>query len=124
MTTESTSADDATRRDGSALSEGLGAGERKGKTMAIHKLEGGECVIASGGLWLPGTYEDERAARYAFRLPNAALQRLQDNANARAGGMGGVITWGDIAKEAENERAAKSRPNVKLTERARQGESG
>ena len=63
----------------------------------IYKVEGG-CVISSGGSWLPGCYEDERTARYAFRFKDEVLQRLQDEANTRAGGKGGVITWGDLAR--------------------------
>lgn len=68
--------------------------------MAIHKV-GDKFVISSRGSWLPGAYEDERAARYAFRLPDETLQSLQDVANQRAGGTGGTITWGDLAKAAE-----------------------
>jgi len=68
--------------------------------MTIKQVDGG-FVISSGGTWLPGVYEDERTARYAFRLPAEVLQRLQDEANARAGGNGGVITWGDIARASE-----------------------
>jgi hypothetical protein len=67
--------------------------------MAIEKVREGACVISSYGVWRPGSYEDERAARFAFRLPDEELQRLQDEANARMpGGVGGTITWGDIAK--------------------------
>jgi hypothetical protein len=69
----------------------------KGRAMAIYKVDGGY-VIASGGVWLPGCYEDERTARYAFRLPDAELVELRNNAIARGDG---VITWGDVAKAAE-----------------------
>ena len=66
--------------------------------MAIHKVEGGY-VISSGGVWLPGAYEDERTARYAFRLSDDVLQHLQDEANDRMpDGTGGTITWGDVAR--------------------------
>lgn len=65
--------------------------------MAIHKTEGGY-VISSHRVWMPGCYEDERTARYAFRFDDEVLQRLQDDANARAGGTGGTITWGDLAR--------------------------
>lgn len=78
--------------------------------MAIHKTSDGVFVIASGGLWLPGAYEDERTARFAFRLPNETLSRLQRDANERAIGKGGVITWGDLAKASEQVR--KKTPNV------------
>jgi hypothetical protein len=74
--------------------------------MSIHKLDNGTCVIASGGLWLPGRYEDERTARFAFRLPNKTLVELRNTSIARGGG---VITWGDIAKAADELRAAKKK---------------
>lgn len=54
----------------------------------LYKVESG-FVISSRGVWLPGCYEDERTARYAFRFSDETLQRLQDDANARAGGAGG-----------------------------------
>lgn len=63
----------------------------------IHQT-GGVYVISSRGVWRPGCYEDARTARYAFRFPDEVLQRLQDEASARAGGAGGVITWGDLAR--------------------------
>lgn len=66
--------------------------------MAIHKTDDGGFTISSHDIWLPGVYEDERTARYAFRLPEDVLQGLQDQANARGGG---VITWGDLAKAVE-----------------------
>lgn len=64
----------------------------------IHKTGDGQFVISSHQVWLPGCYEDERTARYAFRFSHEILQRLQDDANARAGGKGGVLTWGDLAR--------------------------
>jgi hypothetical protein len=51
--------------------------------MAIFKHGDGQYVIGSGGLWLPGVYEDERTAKYAFRFPNADLRQLQDRVNAK-----------------------------------------
>jgi hypothetical protein len=69
--------------------------------MAIHKTDFG-FVISSRGCWLPGCYEDERAARFAYRLDNASLSELQRIANARGNH---VITWGDIAKKSEQLRA-------------------
>lgn len=62
--------------------------------MAIHKVDGG-FVISSGGMWLPGCYEDERTARFAFRCSNKQLVQLRDEAIARGNG---VITWGDIVR--------------------------
>jgi hypothetical protein len=78
--------------------------------MAIHKIEAkdgrSECyVIASGGLWLPGAYESERAARYAFRFPNETLVKLRDAAIARGGDR--VITMDDLrAERAASRRGA------------------
>jgi hypothetical protein len=42
---------------------------------------GDHFVISSGGMWLPGAYENSRAARLAFKLPNETLQSLQDQVN-------------------------------------------
>lgn len=64
--------------------------------MALHKNKDGTYGISSHEVWLPGCYEDSRTANYAFRFGEGILQRLQDDANARAGGKGGVITWGDL----------------------------
>lgn len=50
----------------------------------IHRINGkyGDTfAIASCGVWRPGCYNSERAARYAFRFPDAALRRLQDRVN-------------------------------------------
>jgi len=63
--------------------------------MAIHKVESGY-VISSGGTWRTGVYDSLRAARYAFRFPDATLAQLQKSANQRAGGTGGVITMADL----------------------------
>jgi hypothetical protein len=79
--------------------------------MAIHKTDDGVFVIASGGSWLPGAYEDKRTARFAFRLPNETLSRLQRAANARAGGYGGVVTWGDLALASEQARGKTPYPD-------------
>jgi hypothetical protein len=61
----------------------------------IFKVDGGY-VISSNNVWLPGSYESERAAKYAFKFSSRVLQRLQDKANERAGGEGGVITFADL----------------------------
>ena len=63
--------------------------------MAIHRVEDG-FVISSAKQWLPGIYDTEHTARYAFRFEAVVLQRLQDEANARAGGTRGVITRADL----------------------------
>ncbi|MCU1326163.1 MAG: hypothetical protein JWN34_1533 [Bryobacterales bacterium] len=56
--------------------------------MAIHKTSSGGYVISSRRTWLPGSYADERTARYAFRFKDEELQALQDSVNP-----GGVITY-------------------------------
>lgn len=58
----------------------------------IHYVNG-HYVISAYEVWVPGAYESERAARYAFRFTNEELTAAQDEANARAGGVGGVITF-------------------------------
>lgn len=62
----------------------------------IHEFDDGTCVISSHRTWLPGCYENQKAALRAFRLSVEQLQALQDLANQRAGGAGGVITGADI----------------------------
>lgn len=47
-------------------------------------------------MWLPGVYEDSRAAHRAFKFPDEMLQKMQDDANKRAGGAGGIITNADL----------------------------
>jgi len=43
----------------------------------IHRVE--DCfVISAYGTWRPGTYDSKRAARYASRFSDEALQSLQD----------------------------------------------
>lgn len=48
----------------------------------IHKINNG-FAISSGNVWLPGCYESERAAKYAFRFPDDDLRQLQNKVNAR-----------------------------------------
>lgn len=66
--------------------------------MAIHRLDDGTCVISASGTWLPGCYEDERTAKFAFRVSDDTKAKLQAQAIARGDG---IITWGDIAKARE-----------------------
>ncbi|GHO98865.1 hypothetical protein KSF_089130 [Reticulibacter mediterranei] len=52
----------------------------------IHRLQdkyGEHFVISSGEVWVPGCYDSARAAKYAFRFPDNALQRLQDAVHDR-----------------------------------------
>ena len=61
--------------------------------MAIYKT--GDCfVISSRNCWLPGCYEDERTARYAFRFPDKDLQQMQESVNP------GNITFKMLQKKA------------------------
>ena len=64
--------------------------------MALHRNDDSSYCISSRQVWLPGCYEDERAARRAFRYKDESLQQLQDAANIRSGGCGGVITNQDL----------------------------
>ena len=77
----------------------------KGKNQYWLGEEGYFSISDEGG-WLPGAYENEEAADLAHDLLGSdalkyyeawdLLQRLQDEANARNGGMGGVITVADL----------------------------
>jgi hypothetical protein len=73
--------------------------------MAIHKTDNGTFVISSHHCWLPGIFEDERSARWAFRFPDEVLERLQREANVRAGGKGGVITHDDLKRVGRSSQA-------------------
>ncbi len=66
--------------------------------MAIHAANGGYC-ISSHRVWMPGHYESEAAAKYAFRFTDDQLSRLQKAANDRAGQEGGTITMQDLKEE-------------------------
>lgn len=69
--------------------------------MTIRKVDD-VFVISSRGTWVPGCYESERAANYAFRFDDQVLHRLQDTANQRAGGTGGTITFEDLQVARKN----------------------
>jgi hypothetical protein len=62
----------------------------------LHPLDNGEFVISDAGGWLPGCYDTAVTARAAFRLPIERLEQLQQMANDRAGGTGGVLTLEDL----------------------------
>lgn len=66
----------------------------------IHKV-GDHFCIASRQMWRPGVYDSERTARWAFRFKDEVLSRLQDEANDRNGGTGGVITREDLERARE-----------------------
>lgn len=48
----------------------------------IYETEGG-FVISSHCAWVPGVYEDRKAANYAFQFKNKDLQDLQDQIGKR-----------------------------------------
>lgn len=48
----------------------------------IHKLDN-SFVISSNGVWLPGCYDSERAAKYALSFSDDELRQLQNDVNAR-----------------------------------------
>lgn len=62
----------------------------------VHEVEGKLYVISSHGCWRPGCYDKKQTARYAFQFKDEDLVRLQDEANKRNGGIGGVITKADL----------------------------
>lgn len=53
-------------------------------------------VIANPGGYLPGSFESERAARYAFRFDLGTLQRLSEEVCA---GEGKPITFERLQRE-------------------------
>ena len=61
----------------------------------IHKTKDGSYVVSSRRIWLPGNYDSERAANYAFRFPDDVLLKLQKRINHR----GDLITFADLQSE-------------------------
>lgn len=55
---------------------------QQGGELVIHKINNG-FAISSGNVWLPGCYDSERAAKYAFRFLDEELQQLQNKVNTR-----------------------------------------
>lgn len=53
-------------------------------------------VIFSGGSWLPGNYDNEKTARYAFQFSTKILQKLQEEINYK----GKSITLNDLRDKA------------------------
>lgn len=67
----------------------------------IHPLSDKTFVISSGHVWLPGCYESERAAKYAFRFTDEQLRKLQDSVNP-----GHIITFKMLQDERSGEGIA------------------
>lgn len=44
--------------------------------MTVHHLPNDQVVISSKGVWLPGIYATEAAARFAFQLTDAELYEI------------------------------------------------
>lgn len=47
----------------------------------IYKTSDGNYVISSRGVWLPGSYASEQAAKYAFRFSDRVIKDMQDIIN-------------------------------------------
>lgn len=62
----------------------------------IYKVDAGY-VISSRHMWLPGVFEDERAARLAFKLSDDALADLSK--------AGEVISYDQVLARYRAERA-------------------
>lgn len=72
--------------------------------MAIYKTDDGAYVISSRHQWLPGAYDSERTAKYAFRFPDEVLRKLTYkicNPNT-----GKTITMDDLRKAREEMKGA------------------
>jgi hypothetical protein len=66
----------------------------------IHKLEGNRgWVISSHQCWLPGVYDSERTARYAFRFNDSTLSALQQQRGDR------LITMDDLRAARKSQKA-------------------
>lgn len=61
----------------------------------IHPYDDGTFAISSHRAWLPGIYDSERSARYAFRFGDTALQALSDRI-CRFDGENRAITMDDL----------------------------
>lgn len=60
----------------------------------IYKTDDGTYVISSNQVWIPGCFEDERTAKYAFKFTDSQLQKLQDEKNKTTH----IITFTDLQK--------------------------
>lgn len=77
------------------------------KGQTIHKVENGY-VISDNHCWMPGCYEDERTAHYAFEFCDDVLSRLRDDAARR---KTYVITFAELDAEPEKMCAGCRRAN-------------
>ena len=58
----------------------------------IYKTDDGSYIASSNHVWVPGCFEDERTAKYAFKFTNEQLQKLQDEKNKTTH----IITFKDL----------------------------
>lgn len=58
----------------------------------IYKHKDGKYTASSNRCYIPGIYDDERTAKYAFRFSNEQLEVLQDEKNK----TDGLITFKDL----------------------------
>ena len=82
--------------------------------MALFLQADGTVLISSRSRWLPGVYESLQAALMAFRCDEATLRALQDAANVRAGGSGGIISLTDLqGRHNHGQQASAQTPRVR-----------
>jgi hypothetical protein len=83
-----------------SASHGGAGGAGRLDMIKVHQVDNG-FRVADQGVWLPGLYATENAARKAAQMPSETLQAIQDRKNEEAGGSGGVITGADLAEAEE-----------------------
>lgn len=76
----------------------------------IYKLADGRYVISSHGCWLPGSYADQKAARWAFSFDDKTLLRLTDRI-CRADKGGRPITTDDLRAARREALASNVQPS-------------
>ncbi len=76
--------------------------------MAIYKTDSGDFAISANQCWRPGSYEDERTAKYAFRFSDADLKELQSSVNP-----GGTITFKMLQDKAQRNKKTNMGHNEK-----------
>lgn len=64
----------------------------------IYKHKDGTCTASSSQCYIPGLYDDERTAKYAFKFSNEQLEALQEEKNK----TDGVITFKDLQELKKN----------------------
>ena len=64
----------------------------------IYKLEDGTYVISSHQVWMPGVYDTERTANYAFKFSDEELHSLGKDEN----GGWKLITFEDLQELKNN----------------------